>query len=307
MNVRFEPDLRADGLPFRKIVNAGPVGGGEAFLLIGENTTILFDAGFGCGGDLLVRNIEECLQGRELNDIFLSHSHYDHAPGSAWCTARWPSCRVVAGRKTRSVFARPGAIATMRRLDAEASKMFGLKAETDRFGELRVDLAPADGEAFRSGSLDVVLMELPGHTNCSVGYWFPACGLLLAGESTGVAVPGSDMVVSALLTGFEAGMSSIRRCMQLPIRHMFIPHCGLLHGDVCMAFLENGLRCNEQLRERLIGAWRQGKDREQLRQILKSVFYRGRAAEIQPEAAFDENSGYIVDTVIREYTEASTR
>ena len=104
MKPLFKPDLEPDGLPFSRICNVGPVAGGEAFLLLNDRVSILFDTGFGCGGDLLVSRLEKELGKRPLDYIFLSHSHYDHAPGSAWCTARWPSCQVVAGRKTQSVF-----------------------------------------------------------------------------------------------------------------------------------------------------------------------------------------------------------
>ena len=301
MEPLFKPDLDPSGLPFSRICNVGPVAGGEAFLLLNDRVSLLFDTGFGCGGDLLVSRLEKELGGRTLDYIFLSHSHYDHAPGSAWCTARWPGCRVVAGKKTQSVFRRPGAVATMRRLDQAASVKFGIASSEDRFDNLRVDITLDDGESVTAGDLTVELLLLPGHTNCSVGYWFPGCGLLLSSESVGVFIEGSDKVGSALLTGFEDGLRSIRRCMDLPIRHLCIPHCGMIHWNDCSVFLENSLACCIGARDTLLAAHRAGADIEELRRMLKSMWYVGRSREIQPEEAFDENSGYVVDTILREY------
>ena len=301
MEPLFFADLDPGGLPFSVISNVGAVPGGEAFLFLNDSVSILFDSGFGCSGDLLVRRLSEVLHDRPLDYILLSHSHYDHAPGSAWCTARWPSCRVVAGKKTQSVFGRPGAVATMRRLDQAASVKFCISSSVDRFSELRVDIAPDDGECFAVGDQDVQLLLLPGHTNCSVGYWFPSCGLLLSSESIGTFYEGSDRVASALLTGFEDGIRSIRRCMGLPLNHICIPHCSMLHGKDCSLFLEQSLKNNTAARDTIVAAYNDGADREALRTILKNMWYVGRCREIQPEEAFDENSGYVVDTILREY------
>ncbi|MCQ2452489.1 MAG: MBL fold metallo-hydrolase [Oscillospiraceae bacterium] len=304
MSICFHPDLNCNGLPFQRIVNVGPVRGGEAFLMLGDRVSLLFDTGFGCGGDGLVENLERELDGRPLDFILLSHSHYDHAPGSAWATKRWPDCKVVAGEKTKSVFARPGALRTMRRLDRAASDKFNITAHEDLFDTLRVDLPLADRQTFQAGDESVTLLLLPGHTNCSVGFWFPSCGLLLTSESLGVYVDGSPFVISALLTGFEDGMNSIRRCLELPIHHMLIPHCGMIHGSHCRAFLENSLEMNLEIKKQLVAALEAGQDREALRARLKSILYHGPAAAIQPEEAFDENSGPIVDTIIREHMAA---
>ena len=58
MTTRFIPDFNTSGTPFERIINVGGVPGGEAYLLINKNVTILFDSGFGCCGDLLVQNIK---------------------------------------------------------------------------------------------------------------------------------------------------------------------------------------------------------------------------------------------------------
>jgi len=303
MESMFHVDLNTHNLPFASVVNVGPVAGGEAFLLRAKDCNILFDTGFGCGGDLLVQRLRNELEDQALDYILLSHSHYDRAPAAAWCIQEWPTCKIVAGYKTKSVFSRPGAIATMRRLDSAASEKFNIHSSKDYFDKLRVDIPLSDGESFVAGNNSITLLQLPGHTNCSVGYWLPDCGLLMSSESLGVYVPGSQFVVSALLTGFSIGIESIKRCADLPIEHMLIPHCGLIHGAECHRFLQCSLEQNYSIQTNVRKLIDQGFNREELRIFLKDYLYRGAAREIQPEEAFDENSGYIIDTMIREYNE----
>jgi glyoxylase-like metal-dependent hydrolase (beta-lactamase superfamily II) len=69
-----------------------------AFLLDDGSTTILYDTGFGFTGDAIAQNIRAYLGERNLDYIFLTHSHYDHALGSAYVLRHYPDAKVVAGR-----------------------------------------------------------------------------------------------------------------------------------------------------------------------------------------------------------------
>jgi metal-dependent hydrolase (beta-lactamase superfamily II) len=56
---------------------------GKTFLIDDGKTSILYDTGFGFTGDKVANNIKAVLKERKLDYIFLTHSHYDHALGSA--------------------------------------------------------------------------------------------------------------------------------------------------------------------------------------------------------------------------------
>ena len=46
MNEVFKADLASDGTPFEQIINVGAVPGGEGYLLVSRNVTLLFDSFF---------------------------------------------------------------------------------------------------------------------------------------------------------------------------------------------------------------------------------------------------------------------
>ena len=49
--------------------------GGESFLYLGKEKTVLHDLGMACFQEELIENIEKALEGRSLDYILCSHTH----------------------------------------------------------------------------------------------------------------------------------------------------------------------------------------------------------------------------------------
>ena len=80
-----------------KITDVRALPGDSGFLIDDGTTSILYDSGFAFTGYKLAENIKKALGERELDYIFLTHSHYDHAAGSAYVKKVFPGVKVVAG------------------------------------------------------------------------------------------------------------------------------------------------------------------------------------------------------------------
>lgn len=299
-NSVFYADYNAEGTPFSKIVKVGAVPGSDAYLLISDDVTVLFDSGFGCCGDILVENIKKVLGNRNLDYILLSHSHYDHAPGSAWCIQQWSDAKIISSYKTKNVFTRPGAIKVMRELDSAASKMHGITAKEDLFDSMRVDIPMSDGEHISLNGLDMELMAFPGHTKCSVGFYFSESKLLLSSETLGVYA-GGETVTPAFLIGFSEGVNSIKKALNMEFAHMLVPHYGMIHGSDCKKYLELSLKCCELMWDMVTDGIDRGLSRTQLTALLKEHFFTEEKRVIQPEEAFVLNAGYMIDIIEKEY------
>ena len=78
-----------------KVTDVRCLPGDSAFLLDDGETSILIDSGFGFTGFSVADNIRKVLGERKLDYIFLTHSHYDHALGSAYILRRYPEATVV--------------------------------------------------------------------------------------------------------------------------------------------------------------------------------------------------------------------
>ena len=65
--------------------------GDAAFLIDDGKTSILYDTGFGFTGYAVAEIIKKILGERPLDYIFLTHSHDDHALGSAYILRHFPN------------------------------------------------------------------------------------------------------------------------------------------------------------------------------------------------------------------------
>ena len=52
--------------------------GGEAVLILGSEKTALHDLGMACFNEEMLANLENALNGRTLDYVLMSHTHYDH-------------------------------------------------------------------------------------------------------------------------------------------------------------------------------------------------------------------------------------
>ena len=169
----FERIDRFDG-PQRSQLRVVPVGaapGGECYLLFVGGSTLLVDSGFQFCGPQLVEHLRRTLQGRALDYILLTHSHYDHALGSVFCKQAWPEATVVASRYAAGIFQKPHARALMRRLDAYQAAQCGVTGAPDCIDALRVDLPVEDGDQIPLDGDTIRIIALPGHMKAL----FPAC------------------------------------------------------------------------------------------------------------------------------------
>ena len=59
----------------------------------------------------------------------------------------------------------------------------------------------------------------------------------------------------------------------------------------------------EKTKNMILDAHYAGKTPEEIREVLKNEFYRGEIIPLQPEKAFDLNSYYMVNMIIKECAE----
>lgn len=273
--------------------------GDSAFLLDDGKVSILYDSGFGFTGFSVAENIQKILGSRKLDYIFLTHSHYDHALGSAYIRRIFPDVKVVAHEYAAYVFTRPGAIETMRKLDSENARQNGIEDYEFLGNELRVDLPVKDGDVIQAGDMEFEVLGLPGHTKCSVGYYCKEQDLLLSCETLGV-YDGKDTISASFLVGYESSIKAIDRVLGMDITQVVSPHVGLLTPQQTTFYLRNIRKANQDVARFLLGLVQEGKDTEQIIEAFKQRFWHGYIKDIYPIDALELNTTIMIDLLKRE-------
>lgn len=281
------------------VTNVGPAVGGEAMLIVSEKTSILVDSGFGFCGAQLVENIKKVLGGRPLDYIFLSHSHYDHILGSPYCKREWPEAKVVTTAYAHKIMQKDSAKATMKRLNDFVAKMYKVTEFEDLTDNLDADVLVKEGDVIEAGEFRFKVLEFPGHTKDSIGFYDEQEKFLLSCESTGVYV-GEDEMVPQYLVGYQVTLDSMDKAIALDVQYMILSHYDMIVGDRCSKLLRRAREMAVIGAEEVLEAYKEGKTEKEIIDVVKARYYTDYARKIQPEAAFEENVKYMIPMIISE-------
>jgi glyoxylase-like metal-dependent hydrolase (beta-lactamase superfamily II) len=142
-----------------------------ANLVIGDSRALLFDTC--CGWDDLMGAVRE-LTGLPLL-VINSHGHYDHVGGNA---------------QFDRVYLHPADFPLLRLHEPELLRRWRREMAPGSENDTPVvpagvwgNTLPLDFQEFDLGGFSGELIPLPGHTEGSVGVWFPSMRLLLSGDA----------------------------------------------------------------------------------------------------------------------------
>ena len=285
-----------------KITDVRENPGDGAFLIDDGKTAIVYDTGFAFTGYRVAEKIKNVLGERKLDYIFLTHSHYDHALGSVYLLKYWPDAKVVAGEYASKIFEKPTAKAVMRDLDRKFATKCCVDEYEDLIDNLKVDIPVCDGDVIKAGDMEFAVINLPGHTKCSVGYYCPGEKLLLSCESIGV-YNGSDDVVPSYLVGYEMALDSIEKVQKLDIENVLVPHYGILDKEKTAFYLKKAKETAQNTAKEIAAMINRGKSKEEIAEWFKEKFYHGYIKEIYPVDAMELNTGIMIDLIKRELCE----
>lgn len=271
--------------------------GGEAFLYLGAESTVLHDLGMACFKEELIENLERALGHRSLDYILLSHTHYDHMGALPYVLERWPEAKVCGCAKTSSVFGRTGAVNMIISMGQSAAEFYGKNPDEVKADGIRVDLVLLDGQAIDLGAGEkVTAFETKGHTDCSMSYFIEPCGLLFASESTGV-LENENKMHTSVLKSFDESFVAARRLKELDVKHLVIPHYGLVTDEVREKFFDWYIEEALAEKELIEACLAQGMSEEEVFEEHKKVYWNEVRAKNHPYRAYKMNTEIIIRLV----------
>lgn len=285
-----------------KITDVRAISGDSAFLVDDGKTSILYDSGFAFTGAKVAENVKKELGERELDYIFLTHSHYDHALGSVYVKKLYKNAKIVAGEYATKIFMKDSAKAVMRDLDKKFSIKCGVETYEDLIDDLKVDIAVVDGDKIKAGDMLFTAVALPGHTKCSIGYYLESEKLLLGSETLGVYT-GSELVLPSYLVGYQMALDSITKAENLKIEKILAPHYGILTEEESKTYLKNCRKNAVETANDIVKIIKDGGTDEDAIKYFMNKYYIGYAKDIYPIDAITLNTKIMVNLLKRELIE----
>lgn len=292
------------------------VRGGEGFLIVSGNSSLLVDCGFAWAAPRLVEDVQSIL-GEENSPawLVLTHSHYDHCSAAGYVREQMPAVKIAASEHAARVFSRPSAWEAMRELNASAAQEQGLTVFADVPSNLELDRVLVPGDTLQIGDLCFETIEAAGHTKCCIALWEPSQKLLICCESAGVysgelssrILPDGSPIPEEILflvgpqtlVGHNLAFDFIARARALGANAMVSPHYGLIQSQntVNGFFIAADFFLRYAVR-RICDLYQEGLSEEEICDRFRDFFYTGQTAEFQPQKAFDLNASIMVRRVL---------
>ncbi len=270
--------------------------GGESYLILGNEKTALYDAGMACFSDNLIYNIELVLaQGnRRLDYILVSHTHYDHIGALPYVIERWPDAVVCGNEKASRVFKSETALATMKSLGDNASRLYR-NAEIDvRVDGMKIDKIVKDGDEISLGERTIKIFETKGHTDCSLSFYIFPDKVLIASESTGT-LRGPGRMHTAPLKSVEDSLASANRLKKLDIARLIMPHYGICPPEMSYKIIDEYIAEQEKEKKLIEDAIARGLSAEEIFEEHKKRYWTEERAKAQPFKAYALNAKIVIN------------
>ena len=286
-----------------------PGKGCECQLITAEKTA-LWDTGMFYCADNCVKLVKDALDGRRLDYIVLSHSHYDHIGALSVFRREFPEAEVLASEYCAYVFTRDGAKKVMKEMSENAAAEFGVDTGVlppfDISG-FYVDRTVGTGDSLDLGDVSFDIYNTPGHTKDSISMFERVSRTLILCESCGIAEDFGWVHVPAL-TGCEDCLRSIRLVDSLDADTVICPHHGIVteeDGYICAHdFFSRGVECLGIMKDMAADCIKRGmNDEEMLQYFVDNVHKKFIITEGQPEKAFRLNTSAYIKCLHREYPE----
>ncbi len=256
----------------------------QSFLIKGAKSALV-DCGMSGNGPMMLEGVRHYLgDGKLLDFNLLTHSHFDHCGATPYLKRKIPNLRVCASKVADDVFKNPRAIELIRSLNKPLEDALG-NGEEVFFTGLSVDRILKDNDVLDlGGGITVTVLEVPGHTRCSLAYWIMPQEAIAFGEAGGV--PDFEGGINAeFLTSYRLYIESLNKMSKYSPKIICFAHGGAATGDDAKGYFERSISSTVEFRKRIEEGLGKTPDREKLLEMLgEEIYSTGRIG--QPRRPF---------------------
>ncbi|HPI93425.1 MAG TPA: MBL fold metallo-hydrolase [Deltaproteobacteria bacterium] len=190
--------------------------------------------------DILSQIREFGLEERTIRRIIIGHTHFDHVGIVPFLKARLPHAAVCASDRGKVMLARPDVIDSILKLNTflldkerpgSRHEDFGLP-----FQGIEVEQVLGDRQRIDVGDVTLEVLEVPGHSSCSIAMYCPEEKALFASDSAGIPFDGK--VFCSANSNFDQYQASLERMSLCEVDFFCAEHYGVCTGSDAHTFMD---------------------------------------------------------------------
>jgi len=177
----------------------------------------------------------------KIKRLVLHHSHFDHVGIAPFLKQQWPWIKVTASVRAKELLAREDVVAGI----VGFNKMMLPKKAQDHLIEsldiktIEVDETVVQGDVLSCGDLDFEVIDVPGHSSCSMAVYIPGEKVLSASDSAGILF--GDKVFAAANSNFDLYQESLKKMAEYEVAIHLFEHYGALTQTAGNEFMKQSM------------------------------------------------------------------
>ena len=229
--------------------------GAEEFTLLGGGLVLIIP-------DILNQlkrfNVDE----KRIKRIIILHSHFDHCGIVSFFKRRWPWVLITASARAKELLDKPEVMASIISLNQMYLTVHGLEQQDKdigiEFDRIKVDDVVKEGDILRCDDLSMEVMEVPGHSTCSIAIYVPQEKAMFASDAGGI--PFGDKIFTAANSNFDKYQESLQKMVRYEIEVYLTEHYGARTGSDGRQFLQKSIDAAMETRSILEASYAKTKD-----------------------------------------------
>ena len=276
-----------------------------------ESCLYLVDGGgesvvIGGGMAHIAPNVIKQLQAFSVDDkkirrVIILHSHFDHCGLVPFMKKRWPWVIVAASQRAGELLSDPRISESIGDMNRMAIIQAGLEERAGEMGffftGIKVEEILGEGDRVPCGDLNLEVLEVPGHSSCSIALYLAEEKALFASDAAGVRY--GEHYMAAGNSNFDLFQQSLEKMSRFDVEVVLGEHFGALDGEEGRGYLRKAMEEAANTRRLLEESYRRTGDVEKSTEEITRILMEKTPVNFLPPEVLSTVAGQMVKHIAK--------
>jgi glyoxylase-like metal-dependent hydrolase (beta-lactamase superfamily II) len=236
----------------------------NVYLLDGKDELAIIGGGIIYIAPLVIKQIQEFgFDPKKIKKAVILHSHFDHVGILPYLKKKWNWIQIYGSKRAKELLSSPKVVKSIQFMNDMMLKRENMEKKAKEIGldfpSLEVNRVLKDKDILQVGKFNLQVMEVPGHSSCSIALYEPTLKALFASDAGGIPM-GENEVFTAANSNFDKYMQSLNKMAELDVTFHLAEHFGAMTGEDAKKFMEKSIQSAEFTRKLLEQTYNETKD-----------------------------------------------
>lgn len=211
---------------------------------------------------------------RRISKIGILHAHFDHCGAVPFLQKRWPWAEVVASVRAAELLRTPRIARSIAEMNRDAVAHLGfedaVRALDIPYDGIEIEATLSDGDILNCGSIRLEVLEVPGHSSCSIACYMSSENALFASDAVGMRLHGDFHPTPN--SNYDQYQESLDRLSRYDIDLLLLEHYGAYLGEDARNFIPGAIQAARDTRRLIEETYSRTRDVDQCTREIAEIF-----------------------------------